>query len=140
MPPSDSPMKRRLADAVVVHDADHVVDEHGKAVRPRRRVAAAVAARVVAQDAVARGQERDLRIPHGVVGREAVRQDEPRRVAAISAVDAGEELRSGHLDVGHSAASASAERVAAVTAGITVSAISTMERRASSRSRQSLPA
>lgn len=70
----------RLLHAHMIHQGDGVIDQHLEAVRPRRRPGLAVTAGVVAQDAVAVPQRDDLRVPHGDVGGQGIREHDPGRV------------------------------------------------------------
>ncbi|MCY1225156.1 hypothetical protein D9M72_373460 [compost metagenome] len=90
--------KRRLPDPQRIQDGDDVLPElrHGKGIARRGR--AAVAAGVVAHHAIATGQRGSLRLPHGVVGAERVREEDGGR--GIGAVNGVEEPGAGVVEVG----------------------------------------
>ena len=121
-----------------VEHRDHVGDEHREGIGPLRPLAPPMAARVVADDAMGPGQQRDLVVPHGEVGRERVGEQQPG--PALVPVDAGRQAGAGCGDVEPAHCAASCAPSAAITRGRTSSAISRMERRARAGSFQSWPA
>ena len=80
----------RAVDAEGVHEAHRVVGHHGRAVRHVRRVALPDSAIVEGDDAILRGERRNLQPPREMVAAEA--HDEHQRVA-------GARLEIEHLDV-----------------------------------------
>ena len=116
-----------------IGERDDVSDQLRKAVGASRYLAQAVAALVVAHDPVALAQELGLRLPHREVGAERVGEDDGRRVGR--SVDDMVQLDGPGRDQRHVHSPSSR-----LTAGMTVVAINSIERRASAGSAQSWPA
>ena len=105
------PDQARALDAEIVEQREQVAGQLVDRVRAGRDRRAAVAAVVVAQDAVLAGQRRRLRVPHLVRGAERAREHDDRRI--VRALDAVVDAR-GHG--ASSPAAASARSIRASTA------------------------